>query len=97
MFSIAFTPSARDDFAWFRKTDQQVIFDQVSRQLTHEPHLETRHRKRLRPNPVARWELRIGAFRVLYDIDSPQDLVEVKLVGYKEGNKLMVQGQEVKL
>jgi len=97
MFGIAFTLSALEDIGWFRKREQTIIFNQTEEQLTHQPHVETRNRKRLRPNQVAEWELRIDKYRVFYDVDAAANAVEVKMVGYKAGNKLFVQGKEYKL
>lgn len=62
MFRIAFTHSALDDIQWFRKHEQKIIFDKSEEQLTHQPNVETRNRKQLRPNQVAEWELRIGKY-----------------------------------
>jgi mRNA-degrading endonuclease RelE of RelBE toxin-antitoxin system len=66
---IEYTPEAIDDLKLFKKYEQQSIFDQVDEQLLYEPTLETRSRKKLRPNSVAEYELRIGKFRVFYDVD----------------------------
>jgi len=93
MFRIAFTPSALDDIQWYRKHEQKIIFDKIEEQLTHQPNVETRNRKQLRPNQVAEWELRICKYRVFYDVDTERDAVEVKMVGSKEGNKLFVRGK----
>jgi hypothetical protein len=38
-----------------------TVFDAVERQLADEPSKETRNRKPLKPNPVAPWELQVGA------------------------------------
>jgi len=44
--------------------------------LTHQPTVATRNRKRLRPNPLAPWELRIGALPVYYEVtEEPERLV----------------------
>ena len=43
-----------------------TVLDAIERQLTHEPLIETRNRKPLRPNPIAAWELRAWALRVFY-------------------------------
>src|SRR6476469_3669517 len=45
-----------------------MVVRAVDEQLTHEPSVETRNRKRMRPNPIAPWELRIGILRAYYDI-----------------------------
>lgn len=65
MFEITLTPSAFDDLTWFRVVDQRSILDSIEEQLVYQPHIVTRKRKRLRPNRVAEWELRIGAFRMI--------------------------------
>jgi mRNA-degrading endonuclease RelE of RelBE toxin-antitoxin system len=97
MFHIAFTPSALDDIEWFRTREQQIIYDQTEEQLAHEPNVETRNRKKLRPNQVAEWELRIDKYRVFYDVDLDANTVEVKMVGGKKGNKVLVRGKQYKL
>ncbi len=97
MFEIAFTPSALEDIDWFRKREQTTIFDMTEKQLAYQPNVETRNRKMLRPNQVAEWELRIEKYRVFYDVDSGTSAVEIKMVGYKEGNKLFVRGKEYEL
>jgi mRNA-degrading endonuclease RelE of RelBE toxin-antitoxin system len=97
MFQILFSPSALDDIDWFRRHEQTTIFDRVEEQLLHEPNTETRNRKKLRPNQVAEWELRIGEYRVFYDVDAETDTVAVKMVGYKTHNQLLVRGKEYTL
>lgn len=66
MYKIRFTPEALDDLKSLRKSEQKEVLDGIESQLKHEPALETRNRKRLRPNDVAEWELRTGKFRVFY-------------------------------
>jgi len=97
MFEIAFTPSAFDDLSLFRITDRRIILDGIEEQLAHQPHVVTRNRKRLRPNRVAEWELRIGKFRVFYDLSVVEQWVEVKMVGHKLDNRLVVRGEEYEL
>jgi mRNA-degrading endonuclease RelE of RelBE toxin-antitoxin system len=46
---------------------------------------------------LAEWELRIGIFRVFYDVDEENDLVKIEAVGYKQGNTLFVHGEEYEL
>ncbi len=76
---------------------QQVVLDEIERQLSYEPTVETRHRKRLRPNPVAPWQLSVSDFRILYDVDDARQMVEILVVGRKVHEKLFVAGKEVKL
>jgi len=42
--------------------------------VAREPIVETRNRKKLRPNPLAPWELRIGKARVFYDVEESVSL-----------------------
>ena len=40
-----------------------VLLEAIRKQLAHEPLVETRHCKPLRPNPLVPWELGVGALR----------------------------------
>jgi hypothetical protein len=48
--------------------------------------------EKLRPNPLAEFELRAGDLRALYNIE--EDEVVIIVVGRKVGNKLIVEGEE---
>jgi mRNA-degrading endonuclease RelE of RelBE toxin-antitoxin system len=72
----------------------QIILDGIERHLRHQPTQETRRIKPLRINPVASWELRLGDYRVLYDVAEEARVVNVLVVGEKRGNKLFVLGKE---
>lgn len=97
MYTIQFTPEAIADLRELRKRDTQLIVDGIETQLTFEPVLPTRNRKRLRPNRLAEWELRIDEFRVFYDVVSTEVIVKVVAVGQKIGNRLLIHGKEYKL
>jgi mRNA-degrading endonuclease RelE of RelBE toxin-antitoxin system len=94
MFEIEFTQDAVDDLRRFRQAEQPMIFDRIGNHLSHEPMVDTRNRKRLRPNSVAEYELRIGRFRVFYDIDEKAEVVKIETVGYKRGSRLFIRGKE---
>ena len=67
----------------------------MDKQLVHQPTVETRNRKPMRPNPVAPWELRIGNLRVYYDVEEePEPTVFIRAVGIKERNRVRI-GKEV--
>ena len=57
----------------------------------------TSNRKRLRPNAMSEWELRIEKYRIFYDLNHEEQLVEVRVVGEKKGNRVLVRGEEYKL
>jgi len=74
------------------------VFDGVDEQLEHEPGVETRNRKPMRPNPLAPWELRIEELRVYYEIEElPEQVVTIVAVGVKDRNRVLIGGKEIKL
>lgn len=97
MFRIEFTSDAFSDLEALRKYDQQRVMRELEEQMMHEPALETRRRKRLRPNRLAEWELRVGDFRVFYEVESEAGLVRVVAIAVKRGSRLFVHGEEFDL
>ena len=80
----------------------RLISATIEEQLRFEPGVETRNRKPLRQPAAfaAQWEIRFGPdnrFRVLYDIDEENCAVQILAIGEKEGNRLLVGGEEVEL
>ena len=59
--------------------------------------MPTRHRKLLRENPLADWELRVGEYRVFYDIDDDPGIVMILAIGVKSHNALRIEGEEIQL
>lgn len=97
MFTIDLSDDALEELHQFRKRDSTIILDEIERQLTYQPNVETRNRKPLRAHPLGEWELRVDKFRVFYDIDTENETVLVKAVGVKIGNKLFIRGKEFPL
>lgn len=97
-YLIEFAESVREQLKALPANQRAIIIESIEKQLVHEPLVETRNRKPLRPNPIAPWELRIGNLRVFYDVtfDKP-NVVRILAVGYKKGNKLYISEKEVKL
>ena len=93
-FRIEFSPDTEDHLRALTARQQSLVLDTVDRQLRHQPTVETRNRKRMRPNPVAPWELRVATFRVYYDVMDAQQAVYVRAVGVKERNQVRI-GREV--
>lgn len=48
-------------------------------------------------NPLARYELRIGDLRVYYEVDERRRVVEIRAVGVKDRNRVLIGGEEVDL
>jgi hypothetical protein len=75
-----------------------MVLDAVNRQLTHQPTVETRNRKPMRPNPLAPWELRIRNLRTYFDVEEePEQVVFIRAVGIKVGNRVYIAGEEIEL
>ena len=90
-YRIVYVPEARQHLRALTARQRSMVFDQVDAQLIDVPEVETKNRKRLRPNPVAPWELRIGALRVYYDVRDPE-VVFILAVGMKRGNRVFIAG-----
>jgi mRNA-degrading endonuclease RelE of RelBE toxin-antitoxin system len=88
MYEIAFTASAFKDLRSFRKYEQNIIIDAIDSQLVYEPTVETTNRFRRNPPDIAPWELRVGAFRVFYDVDDQVSIVHIERIGYKPNNNV---------
>jgi mRNA-degrading endonuclease RelE of RelBE toxin-antitoxin system len=97
VFQIELTPEAVDDLRSLRKTEQKAVFSAIESQLPHQATEETRNRKRLRPNQLAEWEVRVDDLRVFYDVDAENGIVKIEAVGRKQGSKLFVHGEEYEL
>lgn len=52
----------------------------------------------MQPNPIAEWELRVGTFRVYYDvIDKPDPVVIIRTIAVKDREKTYAGGEELPL
>lgn len=93
-YSIEYTDSAIEDIAYFTKYERGLIVTAIETQLTHEPLREVRNRKPMEPNALARWEVRVGKYRIFYDVEVSDRVVLVKAVGWKEHHRLYIRGKE---
>jgi mRNA-degrading endonuclease RelE of RelBE toxin-antitoxin system len=96
-FDVALSPDAERHLAGFRAGEQCTIADAIDAQLRQEPLSITRNRKPLRSNPLAGWELRVGKFRVLYNVSEDEQLVGVVAIGVKVRERLLIEGKEAEL
>ena len=64
---IEYSPDAEDHLRRLKAYRQSIVLDKVEEPLRYQPTVETKHRKLMRPNPLAPWELRIGDLRVYCD------------------------------
>src|ERR1700730_10110254 len=93
MYEIGYAENVTDDFKSLRPAQRKVILDRIEVQLTDQRTRQTRTRKilvRLAPpwehvEPV--WELRIGEFRVFYDVDEAAAVVTIRAIRHKPPHK----------
>ena len=91
-FKITITEDADRQFRALPARDQRNLEAAILSRLEHQPTTPTKAIKRLRPNPLAEFELRAGDLRALYNVEG--DEVVILIVGRKVGNKLIVEGEE---
>jgi len=92
LFATEFVSEALLELESLRATDQRRIVNAIETQLTHEPAKTARRRKQLvgisppweQVRPV--WQLRVGDFRVFYDIDAKDRVVIIRSVRRKGRN-----------
>jgi mRNA-degrading endonuclease RelE of RelBE toxin-antitoxin system len=96
-FLIKFSQRARDHLKYLRKRDQQIVLDAIAVKLCSKPDHPTRQTKKLDDNELAPWELRVGDFRVFFDVDLNEKVVNVIAVGHKTHNVLRFGGEEIDL
>lgn len=98
-YRIRFTDAADEHVAAFAARQRATLLDMIERQLTHEPAVETRNRKRMDPDRrifIAPWEMRIGDLRVYYAVEEkPEAVVVIVAVGIKMRERVRIAGKDV--
>lgn len=89
-------PSADEDLDYYQAQEQRIILGGIRTFLRADADVKSRRRKQLRYNPFAPWELRIGDYRVFYEV-KPEGLVRVLAVGHKIHNDLFIRGERVEI
>ncbi len=101
-FILVYAPITKLHLKRFERKYYSLIRSTIEKELQFEPDVETKNRKPLK-RPVtfeAEWELRFGPdnkFRVFYDINMESHEVYILAMGLKEGNRLFIGAEEVKL
>lgn len=93
MFDIIYAEDVAEDLRRLRPAERIQILDRIDAQLTYQPSIQTRNRKILvglvppweHEEPV--WELRIGHFRVFYDVDEAEAIVVIRAIRLKPPHK----------
>ena len=92
-FDIRFSEGVKDDLQNLRAYDRQMILDVIETQLTHAPNVATKQRKLLRhlrpPFEVIPpiWQLRVGGFRVFYDVQEAERRVDIRAIRRKPAHR----------
>jgi mRNA-degrading endonuclease RelE of RelBE toxin-antitoxin system len=71
MYTIELTPEAEDNLRWFDRRDRHIIVDGIRTNLSYQPNVITLNRKPCRDDgtKIADWELRLGVYRVYYNVE----------------------------
>ena len=101
-FQLEFAPEVVDQLRVIERKYHGLIQRAIDEQLTFTPETETRNRKPLeQPAPgEATWELRFGPgnrFRVFYEVAPDRRAVRILAVGFKQGSRLVIGGEEFEL
>jgi len=101
-YEIIYAPIVKSHLKALRRQYYTLIRQVIEEQLTFEPLRETRNRKPLK-RPAwfgATWELRFGPnnrFRVFYQVDLEKREVFILAIGEKQGNRLLIGGEEIEI
>ena len=89
VFEIRFAEGVEEDLRKIRIYYRNQLLDAIEKQLTHEPETRTRNRKLLEnvippwQTVAPIWELRVGEYRVFYDVSRTESVVYVRAVRKK--------------
>ncbi len=93
MYEIEYAEIVAEDLENLRAFERKQILDIIEKQLKHEPTRQTRNRKILQGlippwehvEPV--WELRVGKYRVFYDVNAETMVVMIRAIRRKPSGK----------
>jgi mRNA-degrading endonuclease RelE of RelBE toxin-antitoxin system len=91
-FDITITEAALGHLASLTTRERRELEAAIRARLVHQPTQLSKAIKLLRPNPVGRYELRVGDLRAIYNVD--ENTVSITVIGRKDGNRLIVEGEE---
>ena len=89
---ITISDEAERQFLVLPVRERRILESAILSRLSDQPSTVTKAVKRLRPNPLAEFELRVGDLRVLYNVEGEE--VVLLIIGRKVGNTLVVSGVE---
>lgn len=88
-YYIFISDSVKGDLRGVLAYDRRMLLDAIESQLTYAPSLETKKRTRLRNlvppfhaiAPI--WQLRVGMFRIFYDVNEHERRVYIRAIRRK--------------
>lgn len=87
--------SVVEDLRWFGRKQGKAILAEATKRLSKNPLEESKNMKTLRSNSFAQRDLRLmGKYRVLFNVNEEDAIVTILLIGEKQGNQLIVRGEE---
>jgi mRNA-degrading endonuclease RelE of RelBE toxin-antitoxin system len=97
LYLIDYSAEGQDHLKSLTANQRALVVDVVERQLGHQPTVETRNRKKMQPNPIAPWELRIRNLRVYYEIveTESEPIVSIRGIGVQIRDRVWLGGEEV--
>ena len=92
-FEILVSEGVKKDMKALRAYDRQMILEAIEAPLVHTPTMATKQRKLLRNlappfdaiPPI--WQLRVGPFRVFYDVQEAERRVSVRAIRHKPAHQ----------
>jgi mRNA-degrading endonuclease RelE of RelBE toxin-antitoxin system len=102
LYRLVYAPQVNQHLKAIEPKYYSLIRKEIEKQLRYQPAVETRNRKPLkRPASLeGDWELRLGPdnrFRVFYEVDEEHREVKILAVGFKDGSRLFIGGEEIEL
>ena len=91
-FQITITAGAESQWRALPVRERRLLEAAIQTRLLYQATTPTKAIKKLRPNPLAEFELRVGDLRVLYNVEGAE--VVLLVIGRKVGNKLIVERRE---
>ena len=101
-YRLVYAPQVNQHLKAIEPKYYSLIRTEIKKQLKFQPTVETKNRKPLK-RPASfegEWELRLGPdnrFRVFYEVDTQHRGVNILAVCIKEGNRLFIGKEEIRL
>ncbi len=88
-YEVQFAESVRTELAEVKPYQRRPIINAIENQLPHQPNVVTRNRKQIQGSipdfgaTVPIWELRVGDYRIFYEVRDEPRIVEVLAIRFK--------------